>query len=73
MYVAVLKEADAFEGQMVKSLLESNGIPCNVLGALQNGSFPMLPVEVQVPEDRKEEAKELIAAYRNNPVTDFGN
>jgi D-alanine-D-alanine ligase-like ATP-grasp enzyme len=73
VYAAVLKDADAFEGQMVKSLLESNGIPCKVLGALQDGSFPMLPVEVQVPKDREEEAKELIAAYQNNPATDLGN
>ena len=72
-YLTVFKDADAFEAQMVKSLLESSGIPCKLLGGLQNSSFPMLPVEIQVPEDREAEARELISVYQNSPITDFGN
>ena len=45
------------EADMIRGLLESNGIPAIVVGASQ---YPNLPFEVKVPRGRLKEAEELI-------------
>ena len=45
------------EADMIRGVLESNGIPVMVVGASQ---YPNLPVEVRVPRGRVKEAEELI-------------
>jgi hypothetical protein len=45
------------EADMIRGVLESNGIPVLVVGASQ---YPNLPVEVRVPRGRLKEAEELI-------------
>src|SRR5450631_1960212 len=46
------------EADMIKGVLESNGIPVMVVGASQ---YPNLPFEVRVPRGKVKEAEELIA------------
>lgn len=45
------------EADMIRGVLESNGIPVMVVGASQ---YPNLPVEVRVPRGKVREAEELI-------------
>ena len=45
------------EADMIRGVLESNGIPVMVVGASQ---YPNLPVEVRVPRGKVKEAEELI-------------
>jgi putative signal transducing protein len=45
------------EADMIRGVLESNGIPVMVVGASQ---YPNLPVEVRVPRGKLKEAEELI-------------
>jgi hypothetical protein len=45
------------EADMIRGVLESNGIPVMVVGASQ---YPNLPVEVKVPRGKLKEAEELI-------------
>jgi hypothetical protein len=45
------------EADMIRGVLESNGIPVMVVGASQ---YPNLPFEVRVPRGRLKEAEELI-------------
>jgi hypothetical protein len=45
------------EADMIRGLLESNGIPAIVVGASQ---YPNLPFEVKVPRGRLKEAEQLI-------------
>jgi predicted xylose isomerase-like sugar epimerase len=46
------------EADMIRGVLESNGIPVMVVGASQ---YPNLPFEVRVPRGKVKEAEELIA------------
>ena len=46
------------EADMIRGILESNGIPVMVVGASQ---YPNLGFEVKVPRGRVKEAEELIA------------
>ena len=46
------------EADMIRGVLESNGIPVMVVGTSQ---YPNLPVEVRVPRGKVKEAEELIA------------
>jgi hypothetical protein len=55
------------EAQLVRNMLESNGIPAFVTGVEGMPSPYRLPAReicVQVPEDRREEAQRLIAEAR---------
>lgn len=61
-FVTVFEAEDSMEALMVKSLLESNDFTCALVGGYEN-TYPPLPVAVQVPEDRAEEARELLAEY----------
>jgi hypothetical protein len=45
------------EADMIRGVLESNGIPVMVVGASQ---YPNLPFEVRVPRGKVKEAEELI-------------
>ena len=45
------------EADMIRGVLESNGIPVMVVGASQ---YPNLPIEVRVPRGKVREAEKLI-------------
>jgi hypothetical protein len=45
------------EADMIKGVLESNGIPAMIVGAAQ---YPNLGFEVKVPRGRLKEAEELV-------------
>jgi hypothetical protein len=47
------------EADIIRGVLESNGIPSMIFGAAQ---YPNFPFEVRVPRGRVVEAEELIAA-----------
>src|SRR5215831_8597151 len=49
--------AAEIEADMIRGVLESNGIPVLVVGASQ---YPNLPFEVKVPRGRLKEAEQLI-------------
>jgi hypothetical protein len=51
------------EAVMIQSILESNGIPCVVIGAPQ---YPSLGFEVRVPKSRLEEAVAVVEAARQS-------
>ena len=57
LYTSLAVDAD-MEADMIHGLLESNGVPSIVVHADQ---FPPLGYEVQVPRDRFDEARSLIA------------
>ena len=48
---------------MIQSILESNGIPCVVIGAPQ---YPSLGFEVRVPKSRVEEAVAVVEEARQS-------
>ncbi len=49
------------EADVLRGILESNGLPCIVVSAAQ---YPVLGFEVRVPKGRVEEAERLIAEAR---------
>ncbi|MCU1232076.1 MAG: hypothetical protein JWP63_43 [Candidatus Solibacter sp.] len=60
---AVAAEAEA---DVIRGVLESNGIPAMVVGAAQ---YPNLGFEVKVPRGKVREAEELIeAAQKDGPA-----
>jgi hypothetical protein len=54
------------EAVMIQSILESNGIPCVLIGSAQ---YPPLGYEVRVPKSRLEEAVALVEAARQSGAT----
>jgi hypothetical protein len=57
------------EAIMIQSMLESNGIPCVVIGSAQ---YPSLGFEVRVPKSRLEEAVAVVEAARQSGATAEG-
>jgi len=54
------------EAIMIQSILESNGIPCVVVGSSQ---YPSLGFEVRVPKSRLKEAVAAVEAARQSGAT----
>jgi Putative prokaryotic signal transducing protein len=54
------------EAVMIQSILESNGIPCVVVGSAQ---YPSLGFEVRVPKSRLEEAVAVVESARQSGAT----
>jgi hypothetical protein len=54
------------EAIMIQSILESNGIPCIVVGSSQ---YPSLGFEVRVPKSRLKEAVAAVEAARQSGAT----
>jgi hypothetical protein len=57
------------ESVMIQSMLESNGIPCVVIGSAQ---YPSLGFEVRVPKSRLEEAVAVVEAARQSGASAEG-
>jgi hypothetical protein len=51
------------EAVLIQSILESNGIPCVVIGSAQ---YPSLGFEMRVPKSRLEEARALVEEARQS-------
>jgi hypothetical protein len=58
------------EAVMIQSILESNDIPCIVVGSSQ---YPSLGFEVRVPKSRLEEAVAAVEAARQSGATAQGD
>jgi hypothetical protein len=61
---------DPLQAQLVLKLLESNGFHCKSLGAHEARYPPTMPFLVQVDASRIDEARELIAAFSEQPTSD---
>ena len=61
--VTIYKTADALEAQVIKSLMESNGISCYLQDPL-GSPYPMLAgeIEIQVLQEREAEALSILRA-----------
>lgn len=70
--VEVFGTKEESEAQVVRGLLETAGIDAMVtpLEAPQDVLPGIGPIVVRVPADQAEEAREVIAAYRDNPAND---
>ena len=65
--VTIFRSFSPAEAQLIRSMLEAAGIPAHIVGELsalsvEGYSLTTGGVRVQVPEDRAEEAKALIAS-----------
>lgn len=65
-FVTAFQARHVMEAYLIQGLLEAEGIPCLLVGAREQ-IYPQLPVFIQVPEDRWEEAQQLIEEVRRSP------
>ena len=65
----VLHALNSVEANLVKGLLESEGIPCSVLGEFLQGAIGELPptglIRVVVNEDDYEQARQIVEDWGN--------
>lgn len=71
--VEVFGTREESEAQVVRGLLETGGIDAMVLPleAPQDVLPGVGPIVIRVPASQADEAREIIAAYRDNPENDF--
>jgi TM2 domain-containing membrane protein YozV len=72
-FVTVREVGDPTEAEMLRALLDENGIPCtlqgNAVNALYGGMLaPVLGVRLQVPERELEAARELLEAFTSEEL-----
>lgn len=65
-FVTAFQARHVMEAHLIQGILEAEGIPCLLVGAREQ-IYPQLPVFIQVPEDRLEEAQRLIEEVRESP------
>ncbi|HEX9793450.1 MAG TPA: DUF2007 domain-containing protein [Planctomycetota bacterium] len=78
--VELMSAQSPAEAQIVASLLESAGIPVQLNGealwdefAVSQRALGLLGTKVMVPEDRLEEARQVIAAARGDGADGVGD
>lgn len=71
--ITVLHALDAIEANLVKGLLESEGVPSSVLGEYLQGGIGELPpqglIRVVVEEEDYEQARDIIDNWRTASFT----
>jgi hypothetical protein len=68
-FVTAFQARHVMEAHLIQGILEAEGIPCLLVGAREQ-IYPQLPVFIQVPEDRLEEAQQLLEEVRQAPPPD---
>ncbi len=68
-FVTVYRVWGDSEAQVIKGLLESSGIRCRLVSHVPHSVYPVTvdglgEVRIMVPREQEEEARALIAAYR---------
>lgn len=69
--VVLLRTTDDSEAELVRSLLESYGIPCNLSSDIPHSVYPLSvdglgEIRISVPEEAFEEAKTILEEHRKS-------
>ena len=68
-WITVKECANAFDAQMIRSILESEEIPVRMLNENMNNLYPntgLITIELQVQENNKEVAAKIINEFSEN-------
>lgn len=62
--IIIYQSHNSFEADMIEHVLRDHGIPFQITGRADAGLYNILPIQIMIPEDFKEEAQELIASIQ---------
>lgn len=77
--VVVYATYNDLEAEMIRNLLEENGIPCQVVSGITHSVFPfthdhdLSEVRIAVNEQEVHRAEEIISRFLNSPELPFSS
>lgn len=77
-YVLIATAAGRLEAEILRGLLEAHGVPVWLLGesagsAIGLGVGPLGEVDIRVPAEYEERAREILAQYYSDRLVDAGD
>ena len=67
-WVCIFKTNRMFEAELIKNNLEHSGIPCAIINKQDRSYLAFGEIEINVPEDQKEEALLIINNRSEEPI-----